>query len=78
VVIEVTAKSQELASGILAIARHQLLHQPVSRWKGFVSNYAFAHGATALVRGPVFRFNMNCVVVPDDPMEMFDLQFEEV
>jgi hypothetical protein len=78
VVIEVTAKTQELASGILAIARHQLLHQPVSRWKGFVSNYAFAHGATALVRGPVFRFNMNCVVVPDDPTEMFDLQFEEV
>jgi Tripartite tricarboxylate transporter family receptor len=31
VVVEVTAKSQDLANGICAIARHQLLHQPVPR-----------------------------------------------
>lgn len=78
VVIEATAKSQDLANGVASIARHQLLHQPVARWKGFPSNYALAYGGTDLVRGAVYRFNMNCVVEPADPMEMFDLQFQAV
>jgi hypothetical protein len=78
VVIEVTAKTQELANGICSIARHQLLHQPVPRWKGFVSNFALAYGGSDLVRGPVYRFNMNCVVEPDDPLEMFRLSMESV
>jgi hypothetical protein len=78
VVTEVTAVSQDLANSICSIARHQLLHQPVPRWKGFVSNYALAYGSSDLVRGPVYRFNMNCVVEPDSPTEMFDTHVENV
>jgi Acyclic terpene utilisation family protein AtuA len=78
VIIEVTAKTQEIANGLCSIARHQLLHQPVPRWKGFVSNYALAYGANDLVRGAVYRFNMNCVVEPNDPMEMFRVHLEKV
>lgn len=78
VVTEVTAKTQDLANGICGIARHQLLHQPVPRWKGFVSNYALSYGSSDLVRGPVYRFNMNCVVVPGSPHEMFKTGFENV
>ena len=78
VVVEVTANQQDLANGICAIARHQLLHQPVPRWKGFVSNYGLAYGATDLVRGPFYRFNMNCVVEPANPLEMFRIHHETV
>lgn len=78
VVIETIANTQELANGIASTARHQLLHQPVPHWKGFVSNYALAYGGTDLVRGPVYRFNMNCVVKPANPLEMFDLHLEQV
>jgi hypothetical protein len=78
VVTEVTAATQELANSICSIARHQLLHQPVPRWKGFVSNYALSYGSTDLVRGPVYRFNMNCVIEPESPFEMFDIQSETV
>ena len=78
VLIEVTAKTQKLANSLCSIARHQLLHQPVPRWKGFISNYALAYGGSDLVRGPVYRFNMNCVVAPDSPTEMFKTNYENV
>ncbi|SMF56118.1 Protein of unknown function [Xaviernesmea oryzae] len=78
VVTEVTAVSQDLANSLCSIARHQLLHQPVARWKGFQSNYALSYGSTDLVRGPVYRFNMNCVVEPDHPLEIFDIHHENV
>ena len=29
-------------------------------------------------RGPVYRFNLNHIVTPDDPLEMFRTEFVEV
>ncbi len=77
-VIEVTAKTQELANSITAITRHQVLHQPVPQWSGLVSNIALPYGANDLVRGAVYAFNVNSVVEPADPYEMFPMEMENV
>ena len=77
-VIEVTAQSQEVANGIAAIARHQVLHQPVPQWKGLVSNIALPYGAHDLQRGAVYAFNVNSVVEPADPYEMFPMEMVSI
>ncbi len=77
-IIEITAENQELANSICAIARHQTLHQQVPHWSGMVSNLALPYGATDLIRGPVYRFNVNSVVEPDDPYEMFPMEIVDV
>lgn len=73
-VIEVTAETQDLANSLMGTIRHQTLHQSVPQWTGLVSNIALPYGSTNLVRGPVFTFNMNCVVEPGDPCEMFPME----
>ncbi|MPZ61686.1 MAG: acyclic terpene utilization AtuA family protein [Propionibacteriales bacterium] len=70
-IIEITAAEQEVANNIAATARHQTLHQPMPGWHGFLGNIALPYGANDLVRGPVYEFNMNAVVVPDTPEELF-------
>ncbi len=77
-IIEVTAMSQEIANVIAPIARHQTLHNPVPEWSGMVSNIAMPYGTTALERGPVYQFNVNSVVEPADPYEMFRMEMIEV
>jgi hypothetical protein len=77
-VIEITAQSQELANSIGAIARHQVLHQPVPQWKGLVSNIALPYGAHDLQRGAVYAFNVNSVVEPADPYEMFPMEMVSI
>ncbi|MDB5862909.1 MAG: hypothetical protein JWO70_715 [Betaproteobacteria bacterium] len=69
--IEVTAPSQELASSIAGIVRHQGLHLPIPEWSGLITALACPYNPAHLDRGAVYRFNVNHVVEPDDPHEMF-------
>lgn len=75
-VFEVTAPNQEDANAIAAITRHQILHLPIPEWSGLITGLACPH--SYLERGPVFRFNVNHVVEPDDEREMFPIEFYEV
>lgn len=77
-VIEVTAGTQQIASKIASIARHQTLHQSVPAWSGFLSNIALPYGSNDLVRGAVYEFNMNVVIEPDSPEEMFRTELVEL
>lgn len=77
-IIEVTATTQALASKIASVARHQTLHQSSPGWKGFLSNIALPYGSNDLVRGPVYEFNMNVVVEPDSPQQMFRSEIVEL
>ena len=43
-----------------------------------VSNFHFPNGPKEIGRGPVFRFNMNHVVEPADPYEMFPMDLEKI
>lgn len=78
VVIEATAPTQDLASTIAAMARHQALHLPIPQWRGFVTGMACPYSPAYLERGPVYRFCVNHVVEPDDPYEMFPIEHVEI
>jgi hypothetical protein len=73
---EVTAPTQEIASTIASIIRHQALHLPIPEWSGLIT--AIACPYNHLDRGAVYRFNVNHVVEPDDPCEMFPMELFEV
>ena len=68
---EVTAPTQEIASTIASITRHQALHLPIPEWSGLITAVACPYNH--LDRGAVYRFNVNHVVEPGDPCEMFPM-----
>jgi len=76
--IEVTAATQDIASTIAGIVRHQGLHLPIPEWSGLITALACPYNPAHLDRGPVYRFNVNHVVEPDDPLEMFRLRYSNI
>ena len=76
--IEATAPTQDLASSIAGIVRHQALHLPIPEWSGLITALACPYNPAHLDRGPVYRFNVNHVVEPNDPCEMFPMDLFEV
>jgi hypothetical protein len=76
--IEVTAPSQDIASSIAGIVRHQGLHLPIPEWSGLITALACPYNPAHLDRGAVYRFNVNHVVEPDDPFEMFPMELVEI
>jgi hypothetical protein len=75
-VFESTAPTQQTATAIAGIIRHQALHLPVPEWSGLITAVACPYNA--LTRGAVYRFNMNQVVEPDDPYQMFPMELIDV
>lgn len=75
---EVTAPTQEVATSIASITRHQALHLPIPEWSGLITALAAPFSPAYLERGPVYRFNVNHVVEVDDPLEMFRIELVEV
>ena len=73
---EVTAPTQEIASTIASITRHQALHLPIPEWSGHIT--ALACPYNHLDRGAVYRFNVNHVVEPDEPCEMFPMELHDI
>ena len=72
--IEATAPAQDIASSIAGIVRHQALHLPIPEWSGLITALACPYNPAHLDRGAVYRFNVNHVVEPDDPYEMFPME----
>jgi hypothetical protein len=75
ITMEVTASTQEAATAIVSLARHQALHLPIPEWGGFITGVACTYSPAYLERGAVYRFNVNHVVAPDDPYEMFPIEY---
>lgn len=75
---EVTAPDQETASAIAAVTRHQALHLPIPEWSGLITGVACPYNPSYLERGAVYRFCVNHVVEPDDPYEMFPIDYANV
>ena len=75
-VFEATAPSQEMASTIAGIIRHQALHLPIPEWSGLITAVACPYNH--LDRGAIYRFNVNHVVEPDEACEMFPMEIFEV
>jgi hypothetical protein len=74
----VTAPTQDIASAIASVTRHQALHLPIPEWSGLITGIACPFSPAYLDRGPVYRFNVNHVVEVDDPLEMFNIEHVQV
>jgi Acyclic terpene utilisation family protein AtuA len=77
-IIEVIAPEEAQAVAILHATAHIALHHPVPQWSGLITAIAYPFAPSTTIKGPVYRFNANHVVVPDDPCEMFPMEFQEV
>ena len=78
IVMEATAATQEIATTIVSMARHQALHLPIPEWGGLITAVACIYSPAHLERGAVYRFCANHVVEPDDPYEMFPIEYVNV
>lgn len=78
IVMEATAASQEMATTIVSMARHQALHLPIPEWGGLITAVACIYSPAHLERGAVYRFCVNHVVEPADPYEMFPIDYINV
>jgi hypothetical protein len=77
-VFEATAATQEIATTIVSMARHQALHLPIPEWSGLITGVACPYSPAYVERGAVYRFCVNHVVAPDNPYEMFPIDYMDV
>lgn len=73
-IIEITAPTQEIASSMASIGRHTAIHNPVPEWSGLITSVACLYNPAYLERGAVYRFNLNHIIEPGDPYEMFPME----
>jgi hypothetical protein len=78
VLITITAPTQDLSNKIATLVSHVSAHLPVPEYQGIISSIAYPFSPPELPRGPVYRFSLNHVVVPDDPCEMFRTEILEI
>jgi hypothetical protein len=78
IVFEVTAPTQQLSTTIAELSRQPLLHYPIAEWSGATTSFACLHNPAHVERGAVYRFNVNHVVLPRSPQEMFRTKFVEI
>ena len=71
-----TGPSQAIANTLGSIVRHQALHLPIPEWSGLITPSP-AH-ITRWSAGRWYIFNINHVVEPDDPCEMFPMEMVQV
>ncbi|HUF81846.1 MAG TPA: acyclic terpene utilization AtuA family protein [Burkholderiales bacterium] len=75
---QVTAPTQELATALMKSVGHIAVHYPVPEWSGLITSIAFPYSPPEIARGPSYRFNLNHVVEPASPLEMFRIEYESV
>ena len=75
---QVTAETQALATSLMKSVGHIAVHYPVPEWTGLITSIAYPYSPAEIARGPSYRFNMNHVVEPETPLEMFSIEYEKV
>jgi len=75
---QVTADTQERATALAKSVSHIAVHYPVPEWTGLITSIAYPYSPAEIPRGPSYRFNMNHVVEPATPLEMFRIDYEAV
>lgn len=76
--VDVVADSPDTAAAVIALARTSMLHADFPGRLCREGNMAIPFSPSDLTAGEVYRFSMNHVVLPDDPYEMFPIEFETV
>jgi hypothetical protein len=73
-IFEITAATQELANAIAKSAAHVAAHFAVPEYSGLITALALPYSPHEIPRGAVYRFNLNHVLQPADPMAPFELE----
>jgi acyclic terpene utilization AtuA family protein len=78
VLITITAPTQDVATNIATVVCHASAHLPVPGYDGIISTIAYPFSPPEIERGAVYRFTLNHVCLPDDPLEMFRIELVDV
>lgn len=78
VLVEVIAKTQDVANAVLAISRTNTLHVDFPGRLCKEGNMAFPFSPSDIPCGPAYRFSVFHVVEPRDALEMFPIEYESV
>jgi hypothetical protein len=78
ILAEAVAKTQEIANAVIGLARVTLLHSDFAGRLCKEGNMAFPFSPSDIERGAIYQFSMRHVVEPDDPLEMFPIEYHEV
>jgi hypothetical protein len=78
ILAEAVAKTQDLANAVISVTRVTLLHTDFPGRMCKEGNMAFPFSPSDIERGPVYEFSLRHVVEPDDPLEMFEVEYENV
>ena len=77
--LDVIVDSQERANEVLAVARAFLVHADFpGRLNLNAGNVAFPFSPSDVEVGTVFEFLRECVVVPEDPLQLVRIEIGEV
>lgn len=74
----ITAKSEVNSKKIAKSFAHFALHFPIPEWQGLISGLAFPFSPSEIYKGEVYHFNLNHVVRPSTPLEMFRTEMMEI
>ena len=77
VLLIITAESSEVAGEIAKLANPFLLHYPLSEFEE-LPTFAFPYSPAESHRGALYEFMLNHVMVLDDPMDAFRLEFSQL
>ncbi|HEX6003808.1 MAG TPA: acyclic terpene utilization AtuA family protein [Burkholderiales bacterium] len=75
---QVTADTQARATALMKSVSHIAVHYPVPEWTGLITSIAYPYSPAEIPRGPTYRFNLNHVVEPATPLEMFRIEYDTV
>jgi len=78
IVAEVVGKTQDIANAALSLARVTLLHTDFPGRMCKEGNMAFPFSPSDIERGAIYQFTLQHVVEPDDPLQMFPIEYENV
>ncbi|MCK8828271.1 DUF1446 domain-containing protein [Natroniella acetigena] len=78
IIIEVVAKSQELANTICSFARSTMLHYGYPGRVATAGNLAFPYSPSDLKAGEVYEFNLHHLIKVDEPTELFPVEIQEL
>ena len=77
-IAEAVAQTQEIANAVVGLARVTLLHSDFPGRLCKEGNMAFPFSPSDIERGAIYQFSMRHVVEPDDPLEMFPIEYQDI
>ena len=78
ILAEAVAKTQEIANAVVGLTRVTLLHSDFPGRLCKEGNMAFPFSPSDIERGAIYQFSLRHVVEPDDALEMFPIEYEDI